>query len=100
MAEAGFKLPNGARDRERFLAMLERIESLEKRVAALEGGDDSAAPDFAGVDVRKDMVSRAVALGIGEESVIKKWPTDRIVKAVAKAEAGSTTAEAPEGGEE
>ena len=91
---ADFRLPRGAMERERYAALFERIEALETRVATLEGGgreitQESAqepAPDHASADVRAELIARAVALGLGEETAIKKWPTDRIAKAVAKAD--------------
>ena len=90
---ADFRLPRGAMERERYAALFERIEALETRVATLEGGgsgrDEAAqepAPDHASADVRAELIARAVALGLGEETAIKKWPTDRIAKAVAKAD--------------
>jgi len=90
---ADFRLPRGAMERERYAALFERIEALEARVATLEGGGSEIkqeaatdAPDHASADVRAELIARAVALGLGEETAIKKWPTDRIAKAVAKAD--------------
>lgn len=85
---ADFRLPRGAMERERYAALFERIEALEARVATLEGGGgeraQEPAPDHA--SVRAELIARAVELGIDEEKAIKKWPTDRIAKAVAKAD--------------
>ena len=90
---ADFRLPRGAMERERYAALFERMEALEARVATLEGGGSERAqeaatdaPDHASADVRAELIARAVALGLGEETAIKKWPTDRIAKAVAKAD--------------
>lgn len=87
---ADFRLPRGAMERERYAALFERIEALEARVATLEGGGSERAQevahDHASADVRAELIARAVAHGIGEETAIKKWPTDRIAKAVAKAD--------------
>lgn len=87
---ADFRLPRGAMERERYAALFERMEALEARVATLEGGGSERAqepaPDHASADVRAELIARAVAHGLGEETSIKKWPTDRIAKAVAKAD--------------
>lgn len=79
-----FKLPRGNLERERFAVLVDRIAALEERVSALEGGKEDA-PDFAAHDTRKELVARAVELGLGEESAIKRWPTDKVVAAIQKA---------------
>ena len=90
---ADFRLPRGAMERERYAALFERIEALEARVATLEGGGSEraqeSAPDHASADVRAELIARAVAIGIGEETAIKKWRTERIARAVAKADEAS-----------
>ena len=96
---ADFRLPRGAMERERYAALIERIEALEARVATLEEGGSEithesaqeTAPDHACADVRAELIARAVAHGIGEETAIKKWPTERIAKAVAKADEAATS---------
>lgn len=85
---ADFRLPRGAMERERYAA-------LEARVATLEGGGSErtqeVAPDHASADIRAELIARAVELGLDEEKAIKKWPTDRIAKAVAKADVATTS---------
>lgn len=87
---ADFRLPRGAMERERYASLFERIEALEARVATIEGGGSErtqeVAPDHASSDIRAELIARAVELGLDEEKAIKKWPTDRIAKAVAKAD--------------
>lgn len=96
---ADFRLPRGAMERERYAALFERIEALEARVATLEGGGSEraqeASPDHASADVRAELIARAVELGL-EEKAIKKWPTDRIAKAVAKADEADDSGDSEE----
>lgn len=97
---AEFRLPRGEKERERYAALFKRLESLEARVATLEGGgserSQEAAPGHASADVRAELIARAVAIGLGEEAAIKKWPTDRIAKAVAKADEADNSGDSEE----
>lgn len=95
---ADFRLPRGAMERERYAALFERIEALEARVATLEGGGSESAQDPAPdhASVRAELIARAVELGLDEEKAIKKWPTDRIAKAVAKADEADDSCDSEE----
>lgn len=97
---ADFRLPRGAMERERYAALFERIEALEARVATLEGGGSERAQevahDHASADIRAELIARAVELGLDEEKAIKKWPTDRIAKAVAKADDAESSGDSEE----
>lgn len=95
---ADFRLPRGAKERERYAALFERIEALEARVATLEGGGSERAQEATHdqASVRAELIARAVELGLDEEKAIKKWPTDRIARTVAKADEADNSGDSEE----
>lgn len=81
---AEIQMPKGALARERWTKLVERIQSLERRVALLEGDAESKGD---GSSNKERIVARAVKLGIGPESTLSRWGEERLKSEIAKAEA-------------
>jgi hypothetical protein len=90
----GFRPPQGAIDRERFEALVRRVDSLEREVAKLKAGPaDEPKPDVG------PLVDEALALGVlgpngkpAARSVLERWKYERLVEAIADIKAASDAA--------
>lgn len=83
----GFRLPAGVGDKQRIQALEDRMVLLERRIVALEEGDDEEkAPEFAA------LVDEALALRVltpkgkpASRSVLERWAPERLAEAIAAA---------------
>ena len=91
----GMRLPAGVKDKERIIALEDRVALLERRLAILEGGK---APEEQKHDLQPDdreaLVAQAIELGVKDEdgkpytkSILGRMGLERLKAAIEAAKA-------------
>lgn len=101
---AGFAAENEYRTKKRLEKIEARLDALERRFGALDGDgaveplpqeeDQLPAEPSNGIQSQESdkdgLVAKAVSLGIGAPSILKRWGIDRLMAEIEKSERGES----------